>query len=308
MEPKRGKNSLFGELTPEKKSGLVYSATAVSLVLVSFLFQIVLSVAGASVGEDPKPDWYLYCSFLLPQLGFSAIVVVYFVRTKEPVRSVAGKCSPKYFLLAVVLQIGLLSLSELNSLFLDFLGRFGYRSEINLPSLDGAGLFGVLFVVALLPALLEETVFRGLLLKGLKGFGEVFVVLVCGALFSLYHQNPAQTVYQFFCGAAFAWATLRAGSVLPTVLSHFLNNAFVIFVQKFWNGILPKGVEIPLLVVSVICLVGSLVYLMFFDKDRKRESTTEEKGSKRDFFLFAAAGILLFAILWIGSLVAGLRG
>lgn len=316
---------MFGELDAEKKSGLVYSAAVVAPVFLSLVFFIVLAAAGITIksGETP-PDWYLYCSFLVSPLGFSVVVAAYFSRTKEPIKNVAGRCAAKYFFLAIALQIGLLSLSELNALFLKFLGRFGYESEINLPSLNGAGLFGVLFVVAVLPAVLEELVFRGLLLEGLKNFGSVAAVLVCGALFSLYHQNPAQTVYQFLCGAGFALVALKAGSALPTMLAHFLNNAFIIIAQKLWGGELPRPAQIPLLVVSVICLLGSLVWLIFFDKrgkgalsgdegtdrtaGKKADGKTDKKADKKGFFLFAALGIVVCAVMWLSALVSGLGG
>ena len=47
--------------------------------------------------------------------------------------------------------------------------------------------------------LLEELFFRGILLRGMKKFGTVAAVFYGAALFSLYHQSPAQTAYQFIC-------------------------------------------------------------------------------------------------------------
>jgi hypothetical protein len=134
----------------------------------------------------------------------------------------------------VLLQIGLFAFSELNTLFLEFLEGFGYTpDEIRLPSINGWGFIGALIAVALLPAVFEEILFRGVLLGGMKQFGEVKAALLCGALFALYHQNPPQTVYQFICGTAFAFIAMRSGSILPTVLSHFLNNAFILCLYAF---------------------------------------------------------------------------
>lgn len=309
MEQKRGQNSWLGEMTEEKKSGAVYSAAVAVVVLLSFVLLIVISMAGYTDSRQYEDaEWYRYVSFLLAPVGFALVAAIYFFKTKTPVKEVAGKCRLKYFILAVTLQLGLLSLSQANTLFLEFLGRFGYvSSEIKLPSLNGAGLFGVLFVVAVLPAIFEELIFRGLLLKGLKNFGTVAAVLLCGALFSLYHQNPAQTIYQFLCGAAFALVAVRAGSILPTVLSHFLNNAFVIVLEKVSGGEIPRVVQIPLLVVSAFCLAGSLAYLIFFDK-KSAEAKEKGKADKKGFFLCAALGIVVCLVVWLSVLVAGLEG
>jgi membrane protease YdiL (CAAX protease family) len=303
--------SLLGEPTQEKKSGLAYSAAVVMNVLLSVVLIVGIALAGFTTSaEYESEDWFLYCSFLLPQLAFAIVAAIYFFKTKTPVQSVAAKCKPKYFLLALLMQVGLLSLSELNTLFLQFLGRFGYESaDISLPSLNGFGLFGVLITVALLPAIFEETIFRGILLSGLKKFGSVAAVLVCGLLFSLYHQNPAQTIYQFLCGAAFAWIALRSGSILPTVLAHFLNNALIILLKKFGLETFSTTTEIVLIVLSALCLIFAILWLIFIDRKQQpdAEKPKETKtADKKGFFLCAAVGILVCLLTWITTFISGL--
>ena len=179
-----------------------------------------------------------------------------------------------------------------------------------MPDADGVGMVGVLFVVAVLPAVLEELLFRGMLLNGVKQFGEGIAVLICGGLFALYHQNPAQTLYQFCCGAAFALMAIRAGSVLPTILSHLLNNAAILILAKCGIYTLQGSVYAIILVVSIICLLGSLVYLLVFDKKEGGEVDLPDaetlKAERKNFWLFAAVGIIVCAINWISVLVMGL--
>ena len=164
-------------------------------------------------------------------------------------------------MIAVVLQFGLFSLGEVNAWFLETLGKIGYaEQEVIVPSMDGFGFVCVLFTIAVLPAVFEELMCREFLLNGLKSFGTVFAVLVSGALFALYHQKPEQTIYQFCCGMAFALVAIKSNSVVPTMVSHFLNNAFILTVEKFgWQII-----NTPFLIGSAICLIGSLIaYLLF---------------------------------------------
>ena len=231
------------------------------------------------------------------------------------VKSLKG--SPKYILLGITMQIGLLCLSELNTLFLQLLGYFGYVSaEILLPSMEGVGFVGVLFVVGVLPAVFEEVLFRGILLGGLKSFRPVYAVLLCGGLFALFHQNPAQTLYQFCCGAAFALVALKAGSILPTMLAHFFNNALILILQKFGVNAFPVPAFWAIMITSVLCLVGTLVYLLAFDKKNKDNERVhskskdgkdlEDKREKKRFFLTASVGIAVCALTWLGVLIAGM--
>lgn len=306
-------NALFAPSTKGKASGLSFTlAAAISLLLSGIFLYAIYFLDVTDTDAYTKQDWYLYCAYLLPQISTIIVVVLYFLYTKKPVSQALTeqKCEWKYFLIAVFLQVGLLSLSELNTFFLELLSNFGYEDAgIALPSMDGAGIVGVLFVAAVLPAILEELLFRGMLLNGVKQFGEGIAILICGGLFALYHQNPAQTLYQFCCGAAFALMAIRSGSVLPTILSHLLNNAAILILAKYGIYTLQGSMYAIILTISIICLLGSLSYLLIFDK-RKEEIGLPDaetlKTERKNFWLFAAVGIIVCAINWISVLVMGL--
>ncbi len=297
-QPQGVLSALIGEETPAKRAGLSYTLFAFAYVGVAFLFLLL------PVGED-KPDWYLYCTFLVSPAAFLLVIGWYFSFTKTSFKVFfkEQRCHPKYYLLAFTLQLGLLSLGELNGLFLKLLGGFGYEdSGIAIPATKGLGLLGVLLVVAVLPAVAEEFFFRGVFQREMRSFSLPMQVLLCGGLFALYHQNPAQTVYQLCCGGAFALIAARSGSFLPTVLSHFLNNAVVIILYALGVESYPLAVYIPLMLTAGVSLVGTLLYLIFFDKGEKKENT----GSLLQLFACAGAGIFVFGISWIATLYAGL--
>lgn len=305
--PSKRKTALFKELSPAQASGLSYSLSIVFSVLLAFAFVVVVLAFGLNQEGYEKSDWYLYCAFLVSQLGFLALTILYSKSEQTTVKELVKLPKARYFVIAIVLQIGLLSLSELNTWFLELLKGIGYESEgVSVPSLDGFGYIGVLFVVAVLPAIFEEIFFRGILLKGLKQFGEVFAILLCGALFSLYHKNPAQTVYQFACGVAFALVAIRSGSILPTVISHFFNNALIITMTKFGWSL--DSIYLPFLITSIVCLIISVGYLVFFDK-KKGEPTRKPSVEKKElkwFFLFASVGIAICTLTWLTNLLSGM--
>ena len=313
MEKKHnGKNggltSLIGASTPAKASGLTYSLAAILWGVVALLFLLFIIVSGLGKEGYKERDWYLYCSYLL--VPFTFLLVAMFV-LRWSGQSIGAEiraqaCPARYFVIAIILQIGLLCLGHLNDLFLEWLKRFGYEdTPITLPSMDGFGFVGVLITIAVLPAIFEELIFRGLLLKGMKTFGTVGAVLLNGALFALYHQNPAQTMYQFCCGCAFAFVAIRAGSILPTVVSHFINNALIVTLTKYGLADLQGGVLITVVIVSILCLIASLVWLFFFDKGKNEPRREEDKTEIKRFFLYASVGIAMYALTWISVLLTG---
>ena len=294
------------------EAGTSYSVGIVAYVVVSLIFQIVAMLyLGEAYGDDPAVQ---FLSFLLPQICFAAAALIFFRRSKVPVRTVYCGGKAKYFVLALLLQFGLLfSLSELNTLFLDWLSSLGYENPPSaLPPLSGWNLLLAILIIALLPALFEETLFRGILVGRMQasGWGNVAAVCISGALFALYHGSPAQTIYQFFCGASFALLALRAGSVLPTAVAHLCNNAVILIltstgyeVEGGWT--MPQAWRIGLCVAAAVVLVGVLVYLIFFDKSGAQKGGV--KDGKR-FFLGAGVGIAVCAVLWISNLVTGFVG
>ena len=298
------KNNLLP--SAQKSSGFAFSIAAVLPVLLSFIFLLTISVLGLTANENYKTqDWYLYANYLLPQIAFVAVTVFYFFYTKKSFKQTLRTqvCKPKYFVLALLMQVGLFSLSQLNGWFLEWLEQFGYQdSGMLLPSMDGFGFVGVFLVVVVLASVLEEIIFRGILLNGLKELSIPAAAIFCGGLFALYHQNPAQTLYQFACGMAFAFIALRAGSVLPTILSHFLNNAVVLLLVKYNMTEFTPTVNTIVISVSLACLVGAIVWLVL-----EREKTqSKPKKSLREFFLYAAVGMALCAFTWFAVLFMGL--
>lgn len=299
------------------EAGVAYSlASLFPLVLSLILSIIILGVSnGKEEGWYNHTDWYRYLAYLLPQICLVAVAAVFFKRSGVSLKRTYCGCKWYFYLIAVGLQFGLMfSLSALNGYFTEFLGLFGYEAQgVPLPSLGRWRLLPVILVVAVLPALLEETLFRGILSRNMteSGWGTVATVLISGALFSLFHHNPEQTIYQFICGICFALLALRAGSILPGIVAHFLNNATVLVLTAVFSpsgadiaftDIMPMPAFITLCVLSALSLAGTLVYLVFFGK-RKGEG----KGVKfaKPFFLACAVGIGLCALQWLLILLQG---
>ena len=301
----------------EKASGISFSAAIIAQYVFSFLFLIIVRVVASSGGEFAAEDWYIYCSYLIPQLAFLVTARLYFSRTEARLKEMTKKPRPVYFIVAVALQCGLFSLSFVNTLFLQWLEKFGYTpASPVLPSMQGAKILPVLLVTAVLPACLEELFFRGILLRGMKKFGTVAAVFYGAALFSLYHQSPAQTAYQFICGACFALIALRSGSILPTAVAHFINNATIVILTACGVESFPGF----LICIFAALFIASLAYLLFFDKReektsqtlqsdgatpaRQGETGTRRKADVKGFTLCALAGIVLCLLTWIAGLIA----
>ncbi len=88
----------------------------------------------------------------------------------------------------------------------------------------------MLLMLAILPGIVEELTFRGVLLHGLKKrFHPVALALVVGVVFSLFHFALFRLVPTAILGTGLSAVTLLTGSVFPAMLWHAINNSLALF-------------------------------------------------------------------------------
>jgi len=95
------------------------------------------------------------------------------------------------------------------------------------------GLVGVLLVAALLPALVEEALFRGIITRAFMKRSQAVAVVVPSLMFGAFHLEPTQAAGTFVLGLGFGLARIHTGSVLTSMICHFIYNAVVILRVHF---------------------------------------------------------------------------
>jgi sodium transport system permease protein len=105
-------------------------------------------------------------------------------------------------------------------------------------------LFELLLFLSIMPGILEELTFRGVLLHGLrKRFPPWLLCLVVGAIFGFFHVSLFRIAPTAWLGVVLAAVVLLTGSVFPAMAWHALNNALAIVPSHL--GWLPEGFEPP---------------------------------------------------------------
>ncbi len=88
------------------------------------------------------------------------------------------------------------------------------------------------FGAVLLAPVAEELLFRGLLLRLFRPFGDVWAILLSSLLFAFAHGSLFQMPYAFVAGLFLAYAAVASGSILFPLLFHFLYNLLTFFGGK----------------------------------------------------------------------------
>ncbi|NLZ81773.1 MAG: CPBP family intramembrane metalloprotease [Clostridiales bacterium] len=81
-----------------------------------------------------------------------------------------------------------------------------------------------LFFVAILPAISEEFIFRGVIFHSYREAGILKGAIFSGILFGLIHLNLNQFSYAFVMGIIFALLIEATGSIFAPIIFHFIIN------------------------------------------------------------------------------------
>jgi sodium transport system permease protein len=95
----------------------------------------------------------------------------------------------------------------------------------------------LLLLVAVVPAICEEVLFRGVFLSGIRRrMTPMRAILLNGIVFGAFHV-PSATVYRLLpsavLGMLLAWVVLRTRSIWPAMVMHFVNNGSIVVLSSF---------------------------------------------------------------------------
>lgn len=308
-----------------KESGIAYSFSSAFPALLQIIIMLIASIVLQAVKGDPealtKNAWYIWALLLANQLAFFAVSAVLMKRRcarpdcflNLQNKAIRGKTA-RYILLGEIFTVGLVFfMSPIVTYFIEGLKNMGYVSNgVNIPDITVPYNFIMAFIiVGLLPAILEETLFRGIILTGLKKYGAVFAILMSSLMFMLMHQSIEQSVYQFLFAVALGYVALKTQSTAATICMHFTNNLIILVTEIITASIgmpaLPavKMWEWIAMAIGGVLVISVILYEFVLCKNKvTREETgqTENRVPKKVFFAYAAFGFGFNIIMLIVGL------
>lgn len=116
-----------------------------------------------------------------------------------------------------------------------------------------------LICIAVVPAVLEEFMFRGVFAGYYREKGILTAALLSGLVFGLFHLNFNQFGYAFALGVAFALLLEGTGSIFYGMFAHFLINGFSVIITALSDKILPLTGEESIAAVAESMTTETLV-------------------------------------------------
>lgn len=135
--------------------------------------------------------------------------------------------------------------------------------------LDVSSITGVminLFVIAVLPAIGEELLFRGGLQQIMhkSGINKHIAIILTAILFSAFHMQFYGFLPRFALGLVLGYAFYLTGNLWVPIIMHFINNGFsVIASYLFYNGTINENYDEIGITQKVIPVLLSLVLTIY---------------------------------------------
>ena len=165
-----------------------------------------------------------------------------------------------------------------------------YENYLPRDASSVANLVYILIAIAIIPAITEEFIFRGIVLAEYRAMGTTptVAVMISAALFGMLHFNMYQFPVYFFGGIVLGYVTVISGSVFCAMIVHLLNNVFSLLFEPQLLRLIsqtdsPVFVLFILAIIFFIFLILSLqcVENIYYTKGIRGEKSPPQKRKKR---------------------------
>lgn len=285
-------------------------ATFVSMILVNIIQGIFFAVIGVVNQELLSAQWINYAAIAISfyLIGFPVFYLMIKKLPEEEKREsrtlgvfeVIKICFMSYSLVYIV--------NLLTNLLMMLIAIFK-GSEVTNPLLnllEGSNWIWSLVFAGILSPIIEEMMFRGIMLNKLRGYGDKIAIITTAVLFGLFHANFSQFFYAVALGMIFAYVTLKTGTIKYSIILHIVVNIMggVILPALVGDGsnIVVVGcvgvVLLAIVIVGLVLLVKNKKNISLLDGEIKLEKGTVFKT------IWVNVGMILYIVICLISMIS----
>ncbi len=302
------------------KANVLFTATVLVYLILVYTIRLI-----------PAGTFSMNFLLIMPEIILLLPSILYMAFMRDDTVSDCGvaKISPLTTFFTVLFAFCIIPLVSFINMISSLFVENGV-SETLTRTVESNSLIVNLLVIALLPAVVEEIIFRGLIFNGYKKRNPFKAALLSAFLFGLIHMNINQFSYAFVIGILFALLTYVTGSVIPSIIAHFIVNGTSVVLSHLLVKLQKTDVAVNqatemivdenairvalFLMMAVMTLAGlALAVLLFYGICRKnrgfesfkmilkkpmRNSYDETQGKFFDGFLLLGIGICVLYIVY----------
>jgi uncharacterized protein len=142
------------------------------------------------------------------------------------------------------------------------------------------GWFGAFMKVAVIAPVVEESIFRGVIMSGfMRNYPKSLAIFFSALLFALFHLNPWQFPATFVLGLLLGWLMVRTHNIFVCIAGHSINNLLVLLTITFaqeisQSKIASLGKPEQLILAGLVVIVSAVImYLLSRKQNLKKDNT-----------------------------------
>lgn len=139
-------------------------------------------------------------------------------------------------------------------------------------SVEETGMTDTLYAAlafGVLPAILEEFLFRSIVLAEYSPSGGAVAVIFSSLMFGMMHFTPVRLPIYFFTGVILAITLCATGSIIATSVIHASYNVFTIYFEKYIYRVAAKQSGGLILLTFIVVTVLLVFAILFFGRVEK---------------------------------------
>ncbi len=139
------------------------------------------------------------------------------------------------------------------------------------------GIYGAILKVAIIAPVVEELIFRGVIMHGLmRNYSKFTAVFVSALMFALFHLNPWQFLATFILGLMLGILMVRTRNIYLCILGHAINNGLVLisiqYSKELQDTSFFQSSKSSQLLISTLIVAAALVLVFIFSRERNSKS------------------------------------
>lgn len=269
---------------------------AAVVLAVQFAIQGLVALIKPDIAER---DWYVWLLTFLSLVGVGfPIYYLFMKRIPDSPKKEINKLPPSDFIMFFFICAGAMYITNLLTQIITFVISLIKGSEVVNPAADALmnGNYIISFIYAVIIApIIEELIFRKLMLNKLRRFGDLPAILMTGLAFGIFHFNLQQFFYAAVLGFLFAYITIRSNTIIYSVLLHMMIN-FIGTISVLF--VLYKNI-IALMFLSMWVFTAISLGIAFFAVNFKKIRFEQAAVPIRVKTAILNPGVILFALLSI---------
>ena len=156
--------------------------------------------------------------------------------------------------------------------------------------------------------LIEEILYRGMILSVLSKYGKSPAILLSALCFGLMHGNIPQAAGAFISGLLYAIVAVESGSIVPSIIMHSFNNLMAELTDLTAAMGIDNNGTIVTCIIVVVGFIGLLVGFLNIEKLKFKEEAHSLSVKQVRQTVFSNLMIIICLLWYSYSIISGLIG